>query len=236
MPEIAGIMGFFSPPGKRRRWREYACRNEVSLPKAVILYEKASSGMSEAKILEKMRYLRELMERQIFSIYEGEENLLENPFSGYHFREWENYCRGRKPFSGDCMAIALRYAFGVQAQQRGVCLVPGPMGTGGGFLFSAISAVARTRGVGEDGVMDALLTAAGIGLISYSRGNPTGEVMGCMGECGVCAAMASAGIAQMCGGSPEQVENAASLALQMSFGWPCDPIPGGIINPVCPGT
>ena len=52
-----------------------------------------------------------------------------------------------------------------------------------------------------------------------------------MGECGVCAAMASAGIAQMCGGTPEQVESAASLALQMSFGWPCDPIPGGDNQP-----
>ena len=55
--------------------------------------------------------------------------------------------------------------------------------------------------------------------------------MGCMGECGVCSAMASAGITQMCGGTPRQVEQAASLALQMAFGWPCDPIPGGYNQP-----
>lgn len=58
-----------------------------------------------------------------------------------------------------------------------------------------------------------------------------GEVIGCAGECGVCCAMAAAGLTEMQGGTPEQVESAASLALQAAAGWPCDPIPGGQNQP-----
>jgi L-serine dehydratase len=39
--------------------------------------------------------------------------------------------------------------------------------------------------------------------------------------------MAAAAVTEMLGGTPEQVEAAASMALQASIGWPCDPIPGG---------
>lgn len=35
----------------------------------------------------------------------------------------------------------------------------------------------------------------------------------------------------MLNGTPEQVEAAASMALQASAGWPCDPIPGGHNQP-----
>jgi L-serine dehydratase len=68
-------------------------------------------------------------------------------------------------------------------------------------------------------------------VIAFSRTEPTGEVIGCTGECGISGAMAAAGIAEMAGGTPEQVENAASLHLQAFIGLPCDPIPGGFGQP-----
>lgn len=40
--------------------------------------------------------------------------------------------------------------------------------------------------------------------------------------------MAAAGLTEMMHGTPEQVEAAASLTLQATIGWPCDPIPGGL--------
>ena len=56
-------------------------------------------------------------------------------------------------------------------------------------------------------------------------------MIGCTGECGICGAMAAAAITEMAGGDPAQVENAASLALQATIGWPCDPILGGLGQP-----
>ena len=67
--------------------------------------------------------------------------------------------------------------------------------------------------------------------MAFFRTQPTGECLGCTGECGINGAMAAAGLAQMAGGEPDRVEAAASLALQGAMGWPCDPIPGGFGQP-----
>ena len=105
------------------------------------------------------------------------------------------------------------------------------MGSGGGYVHAALWAVKESHGFDDDDLLRGLFVAAGVGAIAFSRTEPTGEVIGCTGECGICGAMAAAGIAEMAGGSPEQVENAASMHLQAFIGLPCDPIPGGIGQP-----
>ena len=82
-------------------------------------------------------------------------------------------------------------------------------------------------GLSDEDVLRALFVAAGVGAICYTRTEPTGEAIGCTGECGVCSAMTAAAVAEMLHGTHQQVENAASYALQAAVGWPCDIIPGG---------
>ena len=105
------------------------------------------------------------------------------------------------------------------------------MGTGGGYLYAALRAVKETYGFSDEKETEALLVAAAVGAIAYTRTEPTGEMTGCTGECGVCGAMASAAITYLAGGTAEQVETAASLMLQAAVVWPCDPIPGGLNQP-----
>ena len=178
-----------------------------------------------------MRAIQASMKRQTESVYADETGLLETPYTGFHFRLWRDYVHSSLPLAGPIIARAMHYAFGVQALVRGVKLVPGPMGTGGGYLYSAMRAVQDSRNLPDSALLDALFIAAGVGAIAYTRTNPTGEVTGCAGECGVCGAMAAAAITYMMGGSPRQVEAAASLTLQAALGWPCDPIPGGQNQP-----
>ncbi|HQV20153.1 MAG TPA: L-serine ammonia-lyase, iron-sulfur-dependent, subunit alpha, partial [Gordonia sp. (in: high G+C Gram-positive bacteria)] len=52
------------------------------------------------------------------------------------------------------------------------------------------------------------------------------------GEVGSAAAMAAAGLAEVLGGSPAQVENAAEIAMEHSLGLTCDPI-GGLVQIPC---
>ncbi|MCH5197322.1 MAG: L-serine ammonia-lyase, iron-sulfur-dependent, subunit alpha [Oscillospiraceae bacterium] len=235
LPPILPVCAVFSRKEQLFRdftgWKNYAEKNNISLAEAAIEYEKRASGLGKEEIIGRMKLLRLFMREQTESVYKSEENILEDPFSGYHFRNWRDYEQQKKPLSGEVTALAVHYAFGVQALKRGVKLVPGPMGTGGGYLYSALRAVSETCGCSEEGEIEALLVAAGVGAICYSRTNPTGEILGCTGECGVCGAMAAAAITHMCGGSPAQVEAAASLMLQASVGWPCDPIPGGQNQP-----
>ena len=213
------------------QWRELAEQRKVDLAEAALQYEEASSGLERKEILEKMEALRQIMKRQTEDVYRAEEGILESPFSGYGFRQWGEYTKSRRPVSDGLITRVVHYVYGVQALRKGTCLVPGPMGTGGGFLYAALRAVCEKREIPDEVQTEGLLVAAGIGAVCYSRGNPTGEVMGCMGECGVCGAMAAGAVCHVCGGTSEQVESAASLALQMAYGWPCDPVPGGENQP-----
>ncbi|MGO7201786.1 L-serine ammonia-lyase, iron-sulfur-dependent, subunit alpha, partial [Rhizobium ruizarguesonis] len=54
----------------------------------------------------------------------------------------------------------------------------------------------------------------------------SGAEVGCQGEVGSAAAMAAAGLAAVMGGTPEQIENAAEIALEHHLGMTCDPIAG----------
>ena len=76
------------------------------------------------------------------------------------------------------------------------------------------------------GIADFLLTAAAIGGIIKHRASISGAEVGCQGEVGSAAAMAAAGLCAAQGGTPEQVENAAEIALEHHLGMTCDPVAG----------
>lgn len=71
-----------------------------------------------------------------------------------------------------------------------------------------------------------LLTAAAIGGIIKNNASISGAEVGCQGEVGSAAAMAAAGLAAAMGGSAEQIENAAEIALEHHLGMTCDPVAG----------
>lgn len=77
-----------------------------------------------------------------------------------------------------------------------------------------------------------LLTAAGIGSIIKTNASIAGAEVGCQGEVGSASAMAAAGLAQALGGTPQQVENAAEIAMEHSLGLTCDPV-GGLVQIPC---
>ena len=71
-----------------------------------------------------------------------------------------------------------------------------------------------------------LLTASAIGgLIKYNA-SISGAEAGCQAEVGSASAMAAAGLCAVMGGSPEQIENAAEIALEHHLGMTCDPVKG----------
>jgi len=79
---------------------------------------------------------------------------------------------------------------------------------------------------GKEATRDFLLTAAAIGGIIKTNASISGAEVGCQGEVGSASAMAAAGLAAVMGGTPEQVENAAEIALEHHLGMTCDPIAG----------
>ena len=73
---------------------------------------------------------------------------------------------------------------------------------------------------------DFLLTAAAIGGLVKHNASISGAECGCQAEVGSAAAMAAAGLCAVMGGTVEQVENAAEIALEHHLGMTCDPVKG----------
>jgi L-serine dehydratase len=75
-------------------------------------------------------------------------------------------------------------------------------------------------------IADFLLTAAAIGGLVKFNASISGAEAGCQAEVGSAAAMAAAGLCAVLGGTPEQIENAAEIALEHHLGMTCDPVRG----------
>ncbi|WP_299790169.1 L-serine ammonia-lyase [uncultured Marivita sp.] len=71
-----------------------------------------------------------------------------------------------------------------------------------------------------------LLTAAAIGGLVKFNASISGAEAGCQAEVGSASAMAASGLCAVLGGSPEQIENAAEIALEHHLGMTCDPVKG----------
>ena len=84
----------------------------------------------------------------------------------------------------------------------------------------------------DDGVVNFLLTAGAIGILYKENASISGAEVGCQGEVGSACSMAAAGLAEVFGGTPAQVENAAEIAMEHNLGLTCDPI-GGLVQVPC---
>ncbi len=208
-------------------WKEYAKTNGISFVDAAIEYEKAFSGWSREQILERFELIADILYHQIHALEElGIENVKDTPILPIYGKQWDRYKKSTDQLSDPLTQRIIENALSTNAKVPGVKIVPGPMGTGGGYLFSALDAVREAKGYSHEKMIEGLIVAAMLGAIAYTRSNPSGE-RGCVGESGVCNAMAAAAVAQMSGATPDQVENAASMALQANLGLVCDVIPGG---------
>ena len=87
-------------------------------------------------------------------------------------------------------------------------------------------------GADDEGVVRFLLTAAAIGILIKENASISGAEVGCQGEVGSACAMAAAGLTEVLGGTPEQVENAAEIAIEHHLGLTCDPV-GGLVQIPC---
>ncbi|MPY36014.1 L-serine ammonia-lyase [Streptomyces adustus] len=87
-------------------------------------------------------------------------------------------------------------------------------------------------GADEDGVVRFLLAAGAIGMLFKENASISGAEVGCQGEVGSACSMAAGALAEVFGGSPEQVENAAEIGMEHNLGLTCDPV-GGLVQIPC---
>ncbi|MEV8284779.1 L-serine ammonia-lyase [Streptomyces niveus] len=94
------------------------------------------------------------------------------------------------------------------------------------------AAAGHTDAEKDDDVVRFLLAAGAIGMLFKENASISGAEVGCQGEVGSACSMAAGALAEVLGGSPEQVENAAEIGMEHNLGLTCDPV-GGLVQIPC---
>ncbi|WP_416982600.1 L-serine ammonia-lyase [Streptomyces sp. T028] len=126
------------------------------------------------------------------------------------------------------------YALAVNEENAaGGRVVTAPTNGAAGIIPAVLHYYERfVRGADEDGIVRFLLTAAAVGVLFKENASISGAEVGCQGEVGSACSMAAAGLAEVIGGTPEQVENAAEIGIEHNLGLTCDPV-GGLVQIPC---
>ena len=128
----------------------------------------------------------------------------------------------------NCWAIAVN-----EENAAGGQVVTAPTNGAAGIIPAVMHYYHRfCHAANPEGMVRFLLTAAAIGILFKENASFSGAEVGCQGEVGSACSMAAAGLTEVLGGTPEQVENAAEIGMEHNLGLTCDPI-GGLVQVPC---
>ncbi len=141
------------------------------------------------------------------------------------FKAWQEGV-GRDPLS--LMDVVSLYAMAVNEENAaGSRVVTAPTNGAAGVIPAVLAFYLRhCDGESPSSVYEFLLTAGAIGMLYKRNASISAAEVGCQGEIGVASSMAAAGLTAVWGGSMEQVENAAEIAMEHHLGMTCDPVAG----------
>ncbi|MFE8964296.1 L-serine ammonia-lyase [Streptomyces iakyrus] len=139
---------------------------------------------------------------------------------------------------GDPLALSMEwitlYAMAVNEENAaGGRVVTAPTNGAAGIIPAVLHYYMNfVPGADEEGVVRFLLAAGAIGMLFKENASISGAEVGCQGEVGSACSMAAGALAEVLGGSPEQVENAAEIGMEHNLGLTCDPV-GGLVQIPC---
>ncbi|MFA9423229.1 MAG: L-serine ammonia-lyase, iron-sulfur-dependent, subunit alpha [Sedimentibacter sp.] len=203
------------------------CKKEnISIYEYTIREEMVNSNLNREKVMAKMKKNLKVM---INSSNYAQENIV-NSVSGLiggDAYKLKQYTDKSVSLTGDFMTKAMARAISsseVNAAMGRIvaCPTAGSCGILPAVVLSAGEKLQKT----EEELINALFTAAGVGIIIAKNATLSGAEGGCQAECGSAAAMASAAAVEMMGGTPEQALDAAAIVIKNVLGLVCDPVAG----------
>ncbi|WP_027625569.1 L-serine ammonia-lyase, iron-sulfur-dependent, subunit alpha [Clostridium lundense] len=194
---------------------EYTLREEVE-----------KSGLDREKVIEKMRQNLNVM---ISSSTYAQENSVKSVSGliGGDAVKLKEFAESGKTLTGQFMVKAMARAISSSEVNAAMGkIVACPTAGSCGILPAAILSAGEKLDKSEDELVKALFTAAGVGVIIARNATMAGAEGGCQAECGSAAAMASAAVVEMMGGTVEQSLDAAAIVIKNILGLVCDPVAG----------
>ena len=196
----------------------------TALHEIVIKREMQDSQKTRAEIMLSMQTNWQVMQA---SIERGIKNT-EKSLSGLTGGDAKKlYAYRQQGYMGQEVLSAAAYAVGISEVNAVMGrIVACPTAGSCGIVPAALYAAKMERNVTDEAIVNALFTAAGIGMVIDQNASIAGAAGGCQAECGTAAGMAAAALVELAGGSPRQIGNAVALSIKKLLGLVCDPVAG----------
>lgn len=124
-------------------------------------------------------------------------------------------------------ALVSSYALAVaEMNARGGIVVTAPTCGSCGVVPAVLYHSKVAHGFSDRDILKALATAGLFGNVIRTNASISGAEVGCQGEVGSACVMAAVAVNQLFGGSPQQIECAAEMAMEHNLGLTCDPVCG----------
>ncbi|MCS3901289.1 L-serine ammonia-lyase [Methanococcus voltae] len=131
--------------------------------------------------------------------------------------------------NGKLYAYALAVA---EENADGGLIVTAPTCGSSGIVPALLKVLEEEYNLTEDEILKSLAIAGLIGNLVKENASISGAEVGCQGEVGTACAMAAAMASYILGGTNQQIEYAAEMALEHHLGMTCDPV-GGYVQIPC---
>jgi len=144
-------------------------------------------------------------------------------------RKASSYYTKARSFKGTLSRRAFTFAFALAVAEENAAggkIVTAPTCGSCGVIPAVLYLLKTQYDFTEKKILRGLATAGLIGNLIKTNASISGAEVGCQGEVGSASSMAAAAAEQMFGGTPGQVEYAASIAMEHFLGLTCDPLLG----------
>lgn len=207
-------------------------KHEASIAEITIRYEMEHSKRHRAEVMKKMRKTMHVMRD---AVQEAIKNPQESAFrmAGGDAPKLMKALKKKKMASSPIVLRAMAYAIATGETNSAMGrIVAFPTAGGSGVVPGVMLAVAEEWKLTDKKLLEGLLTASAVGKIIAEGATLSAAAGGCQAEVGAAIAMATAGITEVRGGTPEQAFNASAIALKSYLGVVCDPL-GGLVAVPC---
>lgn len=204
-------------------WKNYCETSGLSLEQVVLEYERHQKGTSDAAIYEGLERAWRVMKDAVRT---GLEEDMTSRSGMINNGAKKVYQYPTAVLSKEFQQLIAR---ALAAKEVNSCMgrvVAAPTAGASGIMPGVLYTLQDIHHVDDKKILDAMLVAAGIGLIMEQKASISGAVGGCQAETGTAAAMGAGAILFCLGGTIEQIFNAVAITVQCMLGLVCDPVAG----------
>jgi len=204
-------------------WKAYSLEKNMALPEVVMEYEQHQRNRSRHEIVEGLAKALAVMKDAVRTGLE--EDMTSR--SGMINNGAKKVFRYPTPvLSKEFQQLISR---ALAAKEVNSCMgrvVAAPTAGASGIMPGILFTLQDIHKTDDDKIIEAMLLAAGIGLIIEQKASIAGAVGGCQAETGTAAAMGAGAIVYCLGGNTDQIFNAIAITIQCMLGLVCDPVAG----------